>query len=67
MKSAGLACVLMTLTAAAPPMVYENDFSTRRSAPLPSGQWYETRYHVGTLFNNYGIPAAPFRTDDWQL
>lgn len=53
MKSAGLACVLMALTAAAAPMVYENDFSTRRSAPLPSGQWYETRYHVGTLFNNY--------------
>lgn len=22
---------------------------------------------VGTVFNNYGIPAAPFRTDDWKL
>lgn len=22
---------------------------------------------VGTLYNNYGIPAAPFRTDDWNL
>lgn len=22
---------------------------------------------VGTLFNNYGIPAGPFRTDDWNL
>ena len=22
---------------------------------------------VGGLFNNYGIPAAPFRTDDWNL
>lgn len=22
---------------------------------------------VGTVFNNYGIPAAPFRTDDWAL
>ena len=22
---------------------------------------------VGTLFNNYGIPASPFRTDDWNL
>lgn len=21
---------------------------------------------VGTLFNNYGIPAAPFRTDNWD-
>ena len=21
----------------------------------------------GTLFNNYGIPAGPFRTDDWNL
>ena len=22
---------------------------------------------VGGLYNNYGIPAAPFRTDDWDL
>ena len=22
---------------------------------------------VGTLFNSYGIPAGPFRTDDWDL
>ena len=22
---------------------------------------------TGTVYNNYGIPAAPFRTDDWQL
>ena len=22
---------------------------------------------VGTLFNNYGIPVGPFRTDDWNL
>lgn len=22
---------------------------------------------VGGLYNNYGIPAAPFRTDDWNL
>ena len=22
---------------------------------------------VGTLFNNYGIPVAPFRTDNWDL
>ena len=22
---------------------------------------------VGTLFNNFGVPAAPFRTDDWKL
>lgn len=22
---------------------------------------------VGTVYNNYGIPAAPFRTDDWNL
>lgn len=22
---------------------------------------------VGTLFNNYGIPVAPFRTDNWNL
>lgn len=21
----------------------------------------------GTLFNNYGIPASPFRTDDWKV
>ena len=21
----------------------------------------------GNLYNNYGIPAAPFRTDDWKL
>ena len=24
-------------------------------------------WSVGTVYNNYGIPAAPFRTDDWQL
>lgn len=24
-------------------------------------------WSVGTLYNNYGIPAAPFRTDDWEL
>ena len=24
-------------------------------------------WSVGTVFNNYGIPAAPFRTDDWAL
>lgn len=24
-------------------------------------------WSVGTLFNCFGIPAAPFRTDDWQL
>ena len=22
---------------------------------------------LGTMFNNYGIPAAPFRTDNWNL
>lgn len=22
---------------------------------------------VGTLFNNYGVPASPFRTDAWEL
>ena len=22
---------------------------------------------VGTVFNAFGIPVAPFRTDDWQL
>ena len=22
---------------------------------------------IGTLFNNYGIPVGPFRTDDWNL
>lgn len=22
---------------------------------------------IGTLFNNYGIPAGPFRTDNWDL
>jgi sialate O-acetylesterase len=22
---------------------------------------------VGTLFNNYGVPASPFRTDKWEL
>ena len=21
----------------------------------------------GTVFNNYGIPVSPFRTDDWDL
>ena len=24
-------------------------------------------WSVGTLFNNYGIPVGPFRTDDWDL
>jgi sialate O-acetylesterase len=23
-------------------------------------------WSVGTVFNNYGIPVAPFRTDDWS-
>ena len=24
-------------------------------------------YAEGTVYNNYGIPVAPFRTDDWTL
>ncbi|MCF0167290.1 MAG: sialate O-acetylesterase, partial [Bacteroidales bacterium] len=22
---------------------------------------------IGGLYNNFGVPAGPFRTDDWQL
>ena len=36
--------------------------------PEPKAVRYCFRnWGVGTLFNNYGIPVGPFRTDDWNL
>lgn len=36
--------------------------------PEPAAVRYGFRnWGVGTIFNNFGIPAGPFRTDDWQL
>lgn len=36
--------------------------------PEPVAVRYGFRnWAVGSVFNNYGIPAAPFRTDDWTL
>lgn len=38
------------------------------SVPEPVAVRYCFRnWSVGNLYNNYGVPAAPFRTDDWPL
>ena len=35
-------------------VIYENDFSTRRSTDaIPTGKWYELTYHTGQLAYNY--------------
>ena len=40
---------------------------TSPEVPSPVAVRYCFRnWCMGTLFNSYGIPAAPFRTDSWD-
>lgn len=48
------ALAIMPATAAFGEVIYENDFTTRRSAyALPTSSWYEMAYQVGPLARNY--------------
>ena len=52
-KPLGFAC-MAAVFAACGEVIYENDFSTRTSAgAIPTSNWYEMSYHVGTLARNY--------------
>ena len=51
----GLATLVVGSALAVP--VYENDFTTRTSAPIPTGEWLELPYVVGNLAEDYRSTA----------
>ena len=51
--------------------VYHSDYKvvevTCPQVPVPVAVRYGMRnWSVATMFNNYGIPVSPFRSDDWK-
>ena len=51
----GLATLVVGSALAVP--VYENDFTMRTSAPIPTGEWLELPYVIGNLADNYNSTA----------
>lgn len=65
---AGLAAITAGTLVAVPD--YQNDFTTRTSAPAPSGEWLEIPYVIGNLVDNYNStapdPVTPFAGTGFQ-
>lgn len=54
----GLAALTAGSALSAPDVpAYENDFATRTSAPIPTGEWLELPYVVGNLAEDYRSTA----------